>query len=168
MLAATDALLDALRGTLFTPAQTDELAGQFADPASLSAELIRRGWATRFQAGVIANGRAANLVLGPYLLLDRLGAGGMGEVFQARHTLMNRVVALKVIREERLTGEGTVARFRREIEAAARLSHPNIVIAHDAAQVGRLHFYVMEHVPGADLSRLVKEFGPLAIGLAAE
>src|SRR5262249_18629040 len=60
------------------------------------------------------------------------------------------------------------ARFRREVHALARLSHPNIVIAHDAAQVGGTHFLVMEYVAGTDLARLVNERGPLPFGRACD
>jgi serine/threonine protein kinase len=92
----------------------------------------------------------------------------MGTVFKARHSLMNRVVALKVIRRERLTGPQAVARFHREIRAAALLSHPNIVMALDAAQVGDGHFLVMEYVPGVDLARLLGQRGKLPAGEACD
>src|SRR5262249_23279177 len=84
--AETAGLVDNLRDAgVLTPAQAAELAGTSLDAPVLSADLLRRGWVTRFQAGMIADGRAAELTLGPYVLLDRLGAGGMGEVFRARH-----------------------------------------------------------------------------------
>ncbi len=107
-------------------------------------------------------------ILGPYELVKRIGEGGMGTVFLARHTVMNRLVALKVVRPERLTSAGTVHRFQREVQAAAQLSHRNIVHAYDAAQVGETHFLVMEYVEGDDLSRLVRRAGPLPVPEACE
>jgi uncharacterized protein (TIGR03067 family) len=103
-----------------------------------------------------------------YRVVELLGVGGMGAVFKAEHRLMGRPVALKVINSE-LTGKPEVVeRFRREVQAAARLDHPNIVRAHDADQAGETHFLVMECVEGITLARLVREQGPLPVGLACE
>ena len=101
-----------------------------------------------------------------YQLLGFVGAGGMGRVWKARHGLMNRVVAVKTIRPDLLLDERAVARFRREVEAAAALDHPGIVRAFDAERVGDLHFLVMEFVEGVDLARLVHERGPLPVAQA--
>jgi tRNA A-37 threonylcarbamoyl transferase component Bud32 len=101
-----------------------------------------------------------------YQVLGLLGAGGMGAVYKARHRLMERTVALKVI-NKRLTGDSAwVERFRREVQAAARLAHPNIVTAHDAEQAGDTHFLVMEYVPGVNLAEVVKKKGPLPVAHA--
>src|SRR5207253_88141 len=81
-----------------------------------------------------------------YRLLEPLGVGGMGAVYTARHRLMDRVVALKVIHPRLLRNPVAVERFRREVKAAARLDHPNIVTAHDAEQAGGCHFLVMEFI----------------------
>jgi serine/threonine protein kinase len=90
-----------------------------------------------------------------YRVLEMLGRGGMGAVYKAQHLLMQRLVALKVI-DPGLTGNpAAVERFRREVIAAARLSHPNIVTALDAEQVGDLHFLVMEYVDGQSLADVV-------------
>jgi serine/threonine protein kinase len=112
------------------------------------------------------NGR--DLTLGSYLLLARLGQGGMGEVFKARHQRMNRIVALKVIRKERLADADSVRRFEREAKAAARLFHPNIVTVYDADQDGETHFLAMEYVEGIDLAKLVRRSGPLPVAQACE
>ncbi len=129
---------------------------------------MRRGLLTPFQANEIHQGRAARLVLGQYLLLDRLGAGGMGEVFQARHRVLDRPVALKVIRPEFVNHPDAVERFRRECRAAGLLSHPNIVTVHDAHQAGDVHFLAMELLDGKDLGRLLKERALLPPGEACE
>jgi hypothetical protein len=103
-----------------------------------------------------------------YRVLEPLGTGGMGTVFRAEHRLMQRVIALKVIRRD-LTGSPTaVERFRQEVRSAARLGHPNIVTAYDADQAGDLHFLVMEHVEGIDLGKLVKQHGPLPVDKACD
>jgi serine/threonine protein kinase/CheY-like chemotaxis protein len=106
--------------------------------------------------------------LGQYLLLDRLGQGGMGTVYKAVHTLLNRVVALKVLRPERLPDPRAVARFRREIKAAGQLTHPNVVQASDARKVRGIHFLVMEFVDGTDLAQVLARRGPLPVPDACE
>ncbi len=103
-----------------------------------------------------------------YRVLALLGAGGMGAVYKAEHRLMERLVALKVMAARLLGNAAMVERFRREVKAAARLAHPNIVTAHDAEQAGDLHFLVMEYVEGTDLARVVAERGPLPVGEACD
>ena len=104
-----------------------------------------------------------------YRVVAALGAGGMGAVYRAEHRLMDRPVALKVIRGDLLGNAAMVERFRREVKAAARLaSHPNIVAAYDAEQAGETHMLVMEFIEGTDLARLVDRRGPLPIGEACE
>jgi serine/threonine protein kinase/tetratricopeptide (TPR) repeat protein len=92
-----------------------------------------------------------------YRVVGRLGAGGMGTVFKARHNMMEREVALKIMNPELLDRPKAVEQFRQEVKAAAQLSHANIVTAHDAETVGSLHFLVMEFVEGRTLARLVEE-----------
>jgi dipeptidyl aminopeptidase/acylaminoacyl peptidase len=96
-----------------------------------------------------------------YRIEALLGRGGMGAVYKAEHRLMERWVALKIIGHDLSARPELVERFRREVKAAARLSHPNIVTAHDAEQAGATHFLVMEFIEGTDLARLVGERGPL-------
>jgi hypothetical protein len=103
-----------------------------------------------------------------YRLLERVGSGGMGVVYKAVHQLMDRVVALKVPHRHFLGRPGFAERFRREARAAARLTHPNIVLAHDAEQAGDLPFLIMEYVPGTSLDRLMARRGPLPVAEACE
>src|SRR5262249_61351824 len=109
---------------LLTPAQlseaTLELQTRFPEPRALARELVQRGWLTPFQINQLFQGRSSALLLGPYLLLERLGEGGMGQVFKARHQLMNRLVALKLIRKERLAAPEAGRRVYRDTEAGAR------------------------------------------------
>ncbi len=106
--------------------------------------------------------------LGEYELLEKLGEGGMGVVYKARHTKLKRLVALKVLPKARVHHEGTVARFEREMEAIGRVNHPNIVQAHDAREIDGERFLVMEYVDGLDLDALVRRHGPLPIPDACE
>ncbi len=168
-LDSVASLVDALRQCrLLEPAQTEEaarLASQpdFADPRLLAREMLKRGWLTAFQVNQIFQGRAEELVLGSYILLERLGEGGMGQVFKARHAKLGKIVALKIIRKDRLNNAEALRRFHREILVAAQLSHPNVVHSYDADQVGDRHLIAMEYVDGIDLSRLVRERGALNI-----
>ncbi len=110
----------------------------------------------------------ANRVLGNYELLEKLGAGGMGEVYRAVHTRMERVVAVKVLPERLVRDEAAVLRFQQEVKAAARLSHPNVVTAYDADEADGVHFLVMEYVQGIDLQELVQKFGSLTAAEAVD
>jgi serine/threonine-protein kinase len=161
-----EALLAALEGLqLLTETQFDE-ASRLARANGIQArllakELLQRGWLTPFQANQLLLGRGQELALGPYVLLERLGSGGMGQVYRARHKLMDRIVALKVLRSERLTDPEALRRFRREVQAAGKVAHPNIVMAHDADQAGDTLYLVMELVEGTDLARVLREQGRL-------
>lgn len=115
------------------------------------------------------DGIPAELAAHPRYEIDQLiGSGGMGAVYRTRHRVMDRTVALKIINRDLVRRNEAVDRFRREVKAAARLSHPNIVTAHDAEQAGDVHFLVMEYVDGVDLSQLVGEQGALSIADACE
>jgi serine/threonine protein kinase len=100
---------------------------------------------------------------GKYRILRELGRGGMGVVYQAQHTVMDRTVALKVINPSVLAHPDALPRFQGEVRAAARLDHEHIVRAHDAEQMGNLHLLVMEFVEGMSLSELVQQKGPLPV-----
>jgi serine/threonine protein kinase len=151
---------------LLSSPQTTEvdqvLRTQFGEPKALAQELLGRGWLTPFQVNLLLQSRGSQLLLGPYVLLDRLGEGGTGQVFKARHRRMNRLVAIKVIRKELMEDAEVVRRFYREIEVISRLSHPNIVHAFDAGPIGSVHTLVMEYVEGSDLYRVVQRSGPLS------
>jgi serine/threonine protein kinase len=123
---------------------------------------------TPYQAQVLTSGRTGGLVLGRYELLWPLGEGGMGTVFRARHRRMRREVALKVLPRELVQSEAAVQRFHREVQAAAKLHHPNIAAAYDADEEDGLHFLVMELVEGPDLANYVAEAGELPAPVAVQ
>jgi CheY-like chemotaxis protein len=107
--------------------------------------------------------RADQPRLSGYEILGEIGRGGMGVVYKARHERMNRIVAVKVIDRQHWTNADAIRRFYREVQAAAQLSHPNIVLAFDAGEYDDTHYFVMEYVEGQDLATLVKQHGPLSI-----
>ena len=116
------------------------------------------------EAGTLtAEEKDRHRTLGEYTLLEELGGGGMGRVFKAVHRKMNRTVAVKLLPESLVQSPESVERFRREVQALARLSHPNVVAVHDAGAADGTHFYVMDLVEGEDLARLVKEDGPMPV-----
>jgi serine/threonine-protein kinase len=160
------ALIDGLRQQqLVSQAQLDTIVGdlqrRFPDPRALGKELLERGWLTAYQLNQLAMGHGADLVMGPYRVLERLGEGGMGQVFKARHQRLERIVALKLIRKELLADQEIVSRFYREIQIISGLEHANIIRAYDAGPIGPTHFLAMEYVEGTDLQRLVRQSGPL-------
>jgi serine/threonine protein kinase len=119
------------------------------------AQPERAAWPECLPADLVAHPR--------YEVLELLGVGGMGTVYKARHRLMDRLVALKVIHRRLMDRPGVVERFRREVRAAACLLHPNIVTAYDAEQAVATHFLVMEFVEGVTLAQSVAERGPLPV-----
>src|SRR6516165_4024610 len=121
------ALSDALtKNRLLDAAQFTQMArwqARFLDPRALARELLGRGWLTPYQINQLFQGNGRDLVLGSYILLERLGEGGMGQVFKARHQKLGRIVALKVVRKEKLADPELVQRFRREMHAVAQPPH---------------------------------------------
>src|SRR4051812_36881593 len=138
MRSAPGALVEALRRHALVQAmheaEVEQLAGVFATASELAKELQQRGWLTAFQVQHLASKQTDKLVLGPYVLLDVLGKGGMGQVFKARHRHLQRLTALKVIHAANLDDAYSIARFEQEAQAAALLSHPNIVTIYDAGK----------------------------------
>ena len=105
---------------------------------------------------------------GRYELQRRLARGGMAEVFLAQDQLLGRPVAVKVLFPEFATDPAFVERFRREAQAAANLSHPNIVGVYDWGREGKTYYIVMEYVEGRSLSEIIRTEGPLPAVQAAE
>jgi len=106
----------------------------------LARQLVKQKKLTKFQAEQIYAGQGKSLTLGNYLILDKLGQGGMGVVLKAMHRRMERIVALKVMSQAGMKSPDAVQRFHREVKAAAKLVHPNIVVAHDADEANGTHF----------------------------
>jgi serine/threonine protein kinase len=146
----------------------DEAAAGTARAKDLARTLISRGILTRFQAEMVMAGRTDGFVLGQYRILDQVGRGGMGRVFKAEHMTMNRIVALKVLSNSLTRTDRARQLFQREVRAAAKLVHPNIVTAFDANQTDDRIYLVMEYVDGPNLQELVQELGPVPVGHACD
>lgn len=131
----------------------------------IADELTRMGVLTAYQATQLRQGNT-RLNLGPYVIVDWLGQGGMGQVFVALHQMMGRQVAIKVLPQSKSTNDA-IANFKREIQTQAKLDHRNLVRAYDAGHDGNVYFLVTEYVPGTDLRRLVRSRGPLTMKQAA-
>src|SRR5262245_32233729 len=126
------------------------IKARFTDPRSMAKQLMQWGWLTVYQVNLMFQGQVHALARGPYRILDRLGEGGVSQVYKAVDTRSDQVVALKVIRPEMLNNPEALGRFRREVHAATRLAHPNVVKAFDTSQVGQTHFLAMEFIEGTD------------------
>ncbi|OAI45884.1 hypothetical protein AYO44_02495 [Planctomycetaceae bacterium SCGC AG-212-F19] len=134
------------------------------DPEAVLGLVQQRGWVTAYQAECVRRTGLEDLFLGPYVILDLIGEGGMGRVYRAREAHGDRVVALKVIHRH-LVGSTPDAlhRFKREARAAAMLSHPNVVHVYDAGQAHGRYYIAMELLEGTDLAQMVKRQGPLPV-----
>ena len=138
------------------------------DGEQLAKRLVKEKKISAYQAQVVYSGKGKLLTMGSYFVLDKLGQGGMGMVLKAEHRMMKRLVAIKVLSPAVTKTDDLKRRFQREVEAAARLTHPNIVGAFDAGESNGSPFLVMEYVPGSDLSSIVKKSGPLPVGQAID
>lgn len=136
----------------------NELADKFKSFGSLSSYQVRK----------IRHGRIVDLTVGPFVIFEKIGEGGMGKVYKAVSKKIGRPVALKVVRSHLMSNKTVLRRYKREASAAAAMDHPNIVTLIDADEAGGRYFLAMEYVEGSDLSRMVKENGPLPYQEAAE
>jgi serine/threonine protein kinase len=137
-----------------------------ADPRDLAEELVQDGILTYFQSEQFLLGKWRGFTIGKFKLLERVGVGGMGQVFLCEHMFMRRRVAVKVLPPAKAEQPAALGRFYREARAAGSLDHANIVRTHDIDQDGNLHFIVMDYVDGPNLLDVVKKFGPLDIDRA--
>ncbi len=133
------------------------------EPIKVAGILIRDGFLTKFQAENIMHGKWRRFTIGKYKVLEKIGSGGMGNVFLCEHKLMRRRVAIKVLPTAKAADDASRERFYREARVVAALDHPNIVHAYDIDQDDNLHFIVMEYVDGSNLQDIVKKTGPMDV-----
>ncbi|MEE2989006.1 MAG: serine/threonine-protein kinase [Planctomycetota bacterium] len=131
----------------------------------LASQFVQMKVLTQYQADQLLAGQT-KFSLGPYIITDWLGQGGMGQVFKAIHNVMGRESAVKVLPLDKSTPYA-IANFIREIRTQAQLDHPHLVRAYDAGHDGNVHYLVTEYVPGTDLRQLVRSQGPLEMSQAA-
>jgi serine/threonine protein kinase len=130
---------------------------------SFARELVRQNHLTKLQAAAVLKGKTKNLVFGEYIVLEKIGSGGMGQVFKARHRPTGKLVAVKVLSADAVKNRRLIERFKKEARAVARLKHPNIVRAYEAGKINRIRYLVMEFVEGENLLARVKRKGPLPV-----
>jgi serine/threonine protein kinase len=138
------------------------------DAKPMALALQDAGIVTKFQTEQLLKGKFRGFSVGKYKVLDRLGAGGMGQVFLCEHPQLRRRAAVKVLPTDRAGDPALLGRFLREARAAASLDHPNIVRAFDVDEDKGLHYLVMEYVEGSDLYHIVKNEGQLPVERACE
>ena len=156
-----DAAIDVIKQNwIGPPLALDEISDE-----TLMQRMVELGFLSLYQAEQLKHGKT-KFNLGPYVIVDYINQGGMGQVFKAEHKLMGREVAVKVLPREKCTPEA-IESFEREVRTMARLDHPNLVRAYDAGQDGNVHFLVTEYVPGSDLRHLVRSEGRLSEPQAA-
>ena len=147
--------------TSFVGSMAEDRAG--VDVEKLARELVRQQKLTRFQASVIFRRQARGLRFGDFLVLDKIGSGGMGQVFKAENRRTREIVALKLLRASYTKSQNAVTRFYREAGMAARLKHPNLVSVSEAGEWNGLHFLVMELIHGRDVRSILKHSGPFSV-----
>ena len=159
-------LLAALRGCGLHAAdrlaQADRLLGPGADTGddvALADSLFAAELVTTYMHRKVRANRTYEVIFGPYLILDKVGEGGMGKVYRAVECPAGRLVALKVVRQHLMANKTVKGRYRKEAAAAASLDHPNVVKLYGADEVNGRYYLAMEYVDGIDLSKMVKEFG---------
>jgi serine/threonine-protein kinase len=150
---------------LLTPAQlvkADAAVPESVPTAAEAAEILVRGkFLTRFQSERLLAGRTDGFVHGQHVIQEQVGKGSLGRVYRAIHRAMNRTVAIKMLGADVTKNPAVKQAFQREVKAAARLNHPNIVTAYDANEAGDRFYLVLEFVDGPTLELLVRQRGPL-------
>lgn len=141
------------------------------DPEQIDRRLARKAlqsrWLTLWQAQQLLAGRNTGYLVDRYRLLDLLGQGGMGRVYLARDTRLDRLVALKILAAERLSNPRALTRFQREARTGARLQHENLVRIYDFGESKGRYFLVMEYIEGKTIGTLLAERGPVPPATAA-
>ncbi|MEK6233799.1 MAG: serine/threonine protein kinase, partial [Planctomycetales bacterium] len=165
VVMATDFLSQLSLSELLPASELSILESRFAaagraDAESQAGMLVESGELTRWQAKKVLAGRTW-FKLGKYILLEEIGVGRAGTVYKARHAVLGSLVALKVLLPELVGDPEQLARFRREAQIAAQLTHPNIIKCFDAETEGDRHFWIAEYIDGKDLEKWFDELGPL-------
>ena len=133
----------------------------------LARQAITTGRLTLWQAQQIIGGRSTGFKIDKYILLDLLGRGGMGRVYLAKDVRLNRLVALKILSQERMNNPRAIARFLREAKVGAQLQHEHLVRVYDEGDSGGIRYLVMEYIEGKNIGQLIGELGSIPWPTAA-
>jgi serine/threonine-protein kinase len=127
----------------------------------LARQAVQSQSLTLWQAQQLLAGRTSGFRVDRYILLELIGQGGMGRVYLARDTRLNRRVALKILSPERVNNPRAIARFRREARVGAQLQHENLVRIYDFGESNGRYYLVMEYIEGKTIGTLLSEQGPM-------
>jgi serine/threonine-protein kinase len=133
----------------------------------LARQSVQRNYLTLWQAQQLLAGRSSGFRVDRYLLLDLIGHGGMGRVYLARDTRLNRLVALKILAPERMNNPRAIARFQREARVGAQLQHEHLVRIYDFGESSGRYYLVMEFIEGKTIGALISAQGPMPPPTAA-
>lgn len=172
-ISSSGMFMDALRQHSLLPAgqlaQVPNLAqGRCGDARALAKLLLQRGWLSVYQVNQLLLGNGQELTIGPYYVLDKLGQGGLSSVFKGRHREQGNLVAIKIIKPEVFASPEGRQQFLQEVEAMARLDHPNVVQFCDADQFKDTYYFAMEYVDGTDLGKVIRLSGALPVHEACD
>lgn len=144
-----------------------QLAEAIREQFPRTPELSTAHYTPKSTAAMVPSSPTGNQ-LGPYILQERLGGGGMGEVHRAWHQLLRREDAVKTVRPELTANKAAISRFLREAASIAQLRHPNVVQVYTADVTVSGYYIAMEYIPGTNLRKLVTERGPLPVAMACD
>ena len=133
----------------------------------LARQVVQQGRLTLWQTQQILAGRSTGFKIHRYTLLELIGQGGMGRVYLARDTRLNRNVALKILSPERVNNPRAIARFQREARVGAQLQHENLVRIYDEGEANGKCYLVMEFIEGKNIGAIIAEDGPIPPATAA-
>ena len=133
----------------------------------LARQAVQRNFLTLWQAQQLLAGRTSGFHVDRYLLLELIGQGGMGRVYLARDSRLNRLVAIKILAPERMNNFRAVERFKREARVGAQLQQENLVLIYDFGQANGRFFLVMEYIEGKTIAALITAQGPMPVPTAA-
>ena len=172
-ISSSGIFMDTLRQhSLLSPdqlAQLSDLAqGRCGDARLFGKLLLQKGWLSVYQVNQLLAGNGHELLIGPYYVLDKLGQGGLSSVYKGRHRDNGNLVAIKIIKPEVFASPEGRQQFLQEVEAMARLDHPNIVQFCDADQFKDTYYFAMEYVDGTDMGKVVRLCGALPVHEACD
>ncbi len=134
----------------------------------LARQAVHAGMVTLWQAQQLLAGKSSGFKINRYTLLDLIGQGGMGRVYLAKDTRLNRQVALKILSPERVNNPRAIARFQREARVGAQLQHENLVRIYDEGEANGKCYLVMEFIEGKNIGSMIADNGPIPYGIAAK